>query len=173
MDGLVDGFITCINTAYDSNGIMLKKDSKRYDNLKYKMDIDNIDYNDMLYIKSRAFDLRSEFNTNYDYRECLNRESFDIAEVVIEDKKKAIKRSNYVLLNDSIGLSDMQLPDNFDIDSNETIEPLTDEEIKEKIKNESDYQVRIGLYDYSTGRQDHIYQNGEKKYSLPVETYSK
>lgn len=156
----LEGTAICQNTIYDGNGIMVKKEKKIYDGLKYNSDIQFIPTNEMLYIADRAFDMQSSFYLKYNRRESLVRDAFDVAELSVDDQETFKKYNGYVLLDDTESLSDMH-PVNKSIE--DRIEPLTLDEIRTKINKETDSQVKAGLYAYASDRDKVFYQNGLKE----------
>lgn len=163
---VLEGNTICQNTIYDGNGIMMKKEKKSYNGLKYKSNIQFISAQEMLYISDRAFDMQSSFYFKYNRRESLVRDAFDVAELSIDDQENYSQYIGYVLLDDSQGLSDMNPINNSNDSDEEKIEPLTIEEIRAKINKETDSVIRAGLYEYAKDRNKIVYQNGLKQDAL-------
>ena len=159
----LEGNVTCIKSIYDVDGIMVKKEKKVYSGLGYNADIDYITPQQLLYISSKAFDLQSNISLQYDRHETMTREAFDIAEIHINDQATCNEYVGYALLDDTNGLSNMNPTTDFKLENNEVIEPLTEMEIEEKIDQESDPQIRLGLYKYAAERTQYAYHDGIKE----------
>lgn len=162
-DNMLEGSAICVNTIYDSNGIMVKKERKNYNGLGYNTNISHISNNELLYIPNKAFDIQSNISIQYDRRETMIREAFDIAEIHVNEQATCKDYIGYTLLDNSNSLANMEPITSLKLSEWIEIEPLTEEEIKEKISQESDPQIRHGLLKYAQNRNQYKYYNGKKE----------
>lgn len=172
IDNINCGIGKCNNSTwsekkyYDSNGVMINREYKGFSKGALTENFDNTRIDSMLYIPRGAF--KSGFlSDNYEIRALLVRDKLDTARIVLEDKKKQIKYSTIMPLNQEYGLRDMNFNKGYDTYPQDiVISPLSKEEIEIMIQRETNPKVAEGLRSYAVGRENYYYNSQQDKYFI-------
>lgn len=142
---------------YTSNGVMRDREYKEFSRGELSENFDNTTTNSMLRIPRGAFET-GFLKDAYEKRELLVRDKLDTARMIVEDKRRGIRYSAIVPLNQEHGLRNMETLGGYDLYPQDiVISPLSTDEIEAMIQRESNPKVAEGLRVYAVGRENYHY----------------
>jgi hypothetical protein len=139
---------------YNSYGVMIKKEYKLYNTKTIDKEISD---SEALKVSKESIDINTDTYDNYDYIEKLERHFFDTGYLFIRDKLNNKTYKSEVLLDDQKGLQKMyQIINNY---RKQEINPITQEEIENKLNKETNDKVKANLKQMSQGREKYSYKS--------------
>ncbi len=140
---------------YNEYGIMINKEYKLYKPRIINHPQDDLSLTEILQPSREAFYEESSYNNSYMYREYAQRMQIDIAKIYIVDKVNSKEYASEILLENNYQKMNIDIKDY----GEKEIEPLTIDQIEEKIKTEHNPKVQEGLRKLSKSRDSYEYKS--------------